>query len=139
MTTDITNVQIRNFKEFWDETGCLTPIEFGDLPFPPARIFCVTDVPKGCLRGDHAHYVTRQLVICVKGLIEVNLFNGEVHRSLVLEERCGVLIDAMVWDSQRFLQDGSVLLALCSTPYNKDDYIIDKEQFMQLSKKQRDT
>jgi dTDP-4-dehydrorhamnose 3,5-epimerase-like enzyme len=127
------NEEVRNFDAFLDEQGSLVPIEFKVLPFVPVRIFWVMDVPKGIIRGNHAHFVTRQLIICVKGLIEVNLYNGVETKVLTIKEHEGVYIKNFVWDSQKFVEEGSILLVFCSTPYTPGDYITDMDAFKRLA------
>ena len=41
----------------------------------------------------------------------------------------------MVWDSQEFLTYDSILLAMASTHYNKQDYIEDFSHFLSLIRK----
>jgi hypothetical protein len=52
----------------------------------------------------------------------------------VLEENDTVFIDKMTWDSQVFLTGNDVLLSICSTEYNIDDYIDDFDFFLKLNK-----
>ena len=40
----------------------------------------------------------------------------------------------MIWDSQIFLTGNDVLLSICSTEYNKKDYIEDFDLFLDLTK-----
>jgi len=65
---------LRIFED--DRGGSLIPFEFKDLPFIPKRIFTVVGVPKDSIRGDHAHYETQQILICIKGEILVSLDYG---------------------------------------------------------------
>jgi dTDP-4-dehydrorhamnose 3,5-epimerase-like enzyme len=113
-----------------DQDGVLVPIEFKDLPFEPRRVFYVTDVPKGVSRGHHAHYETKQLLVCIQGRIEVTLHDGKSAKTTILRKNESVMIDTMVWDSQRFLTGEEVMLVICSTPYDKADYIEDFEVFL---------
>jgi hypothetical protein len=41
-----------------------------------------------------------------------------------------ILVERMIWDSQVFETDSDVLLSICSTSYNKSDYIEDFEEFL---------
>lgn len=129
MILDSTNIQIENLPYFKDSKGILTPLEFKTLPFSPKRIFWTTDVPKGETRGNHAHYKTQQYVICICGEIEVTLYNGVIEKKVTIKENEGVFIDKLIWDAQSYLTGKDVLLVLCSTEYNKEDYIFSKEEF----------
>ena len=124
----------RDWPIFKDDDGTLVPIEFSKLPFEPRRIFYVCDVPRGEERGMHAHHETQQILTCVQGKILVKLHNGNKLSEVVLEENDSVHIDKMIWDSQVFLTGRDVLLSICSTEYNLDDYIDDFDKFLELSK-----
>ena len=53
---------------FRDLRGGLTPLEFKNgLPFRPARIFMVYEVPSQHVRGEHAHKKCQQYLIAVHG------------------------------------------------------------------------
>lgn len=115
--------------------GSLIPIELNQFPFTPKRIFLVKDVPVGVVRGEHSHYETQQLLICLRGKIKVNLHDGKSLTSSVLKENDTVFVDKMVWDSQEFLTYDSMLLVIASTHYDKQDYIEDFSYFLNLTKK----
>jgi len=42
------------------------------------------------------------------------------------------LVNNMIWDYQKFMTGDDVLLVLCSTPFDKTDYIDDKEKFTKI-------
>lgn len=125
-------MNINKHKTFESEVGCLLPIEFFDLEIEPRRIFIVKDVPVGVCRGDHAHYENIQILYCIKGKIEVVLFDGVEEEIGLLNENEYVLVDKLIWDSQKFVEENSVLLVISSTSYDKDDYIFDKEEFIKI-------
>lgn len=116
-------------KKIEDPDGSLIPIEFKDLPFIPKRIFIVSNVPKNAERGQHAHFKTQQILICLKGEILVKLYNGKHLNEIHLMEKQGVFVDKMIWDSQVFLTGDDILLSICSTNYDKKDYIESIEEF----------
>ena len=119
----------KKLATFTDERGgFLVPIEFKELPFVPKRLFYVTDVPRGHRRGEHAHFETEQLLICVKGKIGVQLSDGSDTGYTVLSKHEYVHISNLIWDAQDFLTGGDVLLVLCSTNYDADDYISTMEE-----------
>lgn len=113
--------------------GYLIPIEFDKLTFIPQRVFAVSDVPKGHIRGEHAHYITEQLLLCVKGLITVYLDYGTHQTEDILSAGDSIYIPSMVWDSQKFLTGNDYMLVLASTNYDLNDYILDKTQFYRLT------
>jgi len=122
-------------QEINDSRGCLVPIEFNKLDFIPKRLFIVNDVPKGVTRGEHAHYKTKQLLVCLKGEIDVITFDGTLTSTKTLYPFDYFFIDSMIWDSQKFLTGNDILMVLCSTKYDKNDYINDIDQFKELVNK----
>ena len=116
-------------RQFVEDNGTLVPIDFSELTFVPRRVFYVTGVPAGDKRGQHAHYETQQLLICVKGKILVHLYDGYKTETIVMEENESVFVDRMIWDSQTYETGEDIMLSLCSTEYDKADYIEDIKEF----------
>ncbi|MEX0828282.1 MAG: WxcM-like domain-containing protein, partial [Haliea sp.] len=54
-----------------DERGSLLPLDWESLPFEPRRIFTVSCVPAGTVRGGHGHRTCAQLLVAIAGEIEV--------------------------------------------------------------------
>tara|TARA_R100000008_G_C3557749_1_gene154225 strand:+ start:572 stop:979 length:408 start_codon:yes stop_codon:yes gene_type:complete len=119
-----------NLKIIKDDDGTLVPIELSDLPFEPRRIFYVSGVPKGEERGNHAHFETQQILVCLQGSILVKLHDGTDLKEYRLKPNQAILVEKMIWDSQVFETDNDVLLAICSTNYDKSDYIEDFSDFI---------
>jgi dTDP-4-dehydrorhamnose 3,5-epimerase-like enzyme len=118
---------------FKDSRGSLIPIELNKIPFNPKRIFIVQNVPINTIRGNHAHYTTIQYLFCISGLIEVILNDGNIEKTFKIKEGEGVLIDNLIWDSQKFLTENSSILVLCSTEYDINDYIFDFNEFKKIT------
>ena len=113
----------QSLENFSDDRGDLHPLDFDRLPFFPKRLFVVSNVPKGETRGGHAHFKTRQFLICLEGEIEVILDDGKTKSSITLTPTEGVYVPELVWDSQVFKTDKDILLVLASTHYDRSDYI----------------
>jgi len=113
----------QSLENFSDNRGDLRPLDFDRLPFLPKRLFIVSNVPKGETRGCHAHFKTRQFLICLKGEVEAILDDGKTKSSITLTPAEGVYVPELVWDSQIFKTDNDILLVLASTHYDKSDYI----------------
>lgn len=117
-----------------NKPGWLAPLDFAELPFPPARQFVVS-VDGGGTRGCHAHRESRQLLQCVAGHISVDLDDGT--RKATVELVPGgpaLLLDALVWSVQNYEGPHAVLLALCSDRFNENGYVRDYDEFLDLVK-----
>jgi len=125
---------LERFAEFSDLRGRLTAgdVPSEGIPFTPQRWFLVYDVPSREVRGEHAHRVCHQFLICVSGQVSVAVDDGE-HRSEVLldEPNLGLYVPPRVWASQFRYDSAAVLLVLASHPYDPADYIREYETFLQ--------
>lgn len=130
-------MKIINHKIFSDDRGILLPIEFYNIQFTPKRIFIVNNVPIGFIRGCHAHYDTIQYILCLNGSIDVILHNGKTEEIYHLYKNQSILVPKLIWDSQKFLEENSEILVLCSTEYNISDYIFDFNEFIKIKNIQK--
>ncbi len=126
----ISNVD--NIKIFGDKRGVLIPVEFYSVGFAPKRVFIVNNVPNNGIRGGHAHYKTKQYLICINGVVEVHLDDGKTKQVERLSKNQGIMIPEMVWDHQRFITSDSSIMVLCSTEYDVGDYILDYNKFIKF-------
>jgi dTDP-4-dehydrorhamnose 3,5-epimerase-like enzyme len=129
--------QVNKLNIFSDFRGDLIPIDFIDLPFTPKRVFTVNNVPKNSIRGNHSHFETVQILICVSGIIEVILHDGFLEKSTVLQKGESIIVNNLIWDSQKFLSQDSTLLVICSTEYDKNDYIDDFYKFLKIKSEKK--
>ncbi len=114
-----------------DLRGSLSVGEFGEhFPFTPRRYFLVFDVPSEDLRGEHAHHVCHQLLICVHGSCRALVDDGTARREILLDRPdIGLYMPPMIWGTQyRYTQD-AVVLVLASHPYDAADYIRTYDEF----------
>ncbi len=107
-----------------DTRGRLTPLDFGALPFVPQRLFTVTDVPPGGIRGQHGHRSSRQLLVCLQGEIAVEMRHHDATAATVLHAGGpALLLEPGVWCSQAYRDRQTLLLVLASEPYDPASYI----------------
>lgn len=130
----LNDVKTFRFRKFVEDDGNLVPIEGGgDIPFDIKRIFYVYGVHDQDDRGKHAHYKTKQILICLQGEVEVTVDDGYMRKIIILNKKNqAVLIPEMIWDEQRYMTEDTILLVLCNTHYNENDYINDFEEFKKL-------
>jgi UDP-2-acetamido-3-amino-2,3-dideoxy-glucuronate N-acetyltransferase len=130
---DVRGVRLERFAEYSDLRGSLTVGDLPDdaIPFAPRRWFLVYDVPNQEVRGEHAHRVCHQFLICVSGSMTVAVDDGERRTEVTLDSpTLGLYVPPLVWASQFHYGPDSVLLVLASHPYDASDYIRDYELFL---------
>jgi UDP-2-acetamido-3-amino-2,3-dideoxy-glucuronate N-acetyltransferase len=132
-TLGVEGVHVQRFSEFSDLRGKLTAGEMPSegIPFAPQRWFLVYGVPSREVRGEHAHRVCHQFLICVSGRVSVAVDDGTRRGEVLLDEpNVGVYVPPRVWASEYRYEDDAVLLVLASHPYDADDYIRDYDTFL---------
>ena len=102
-----------------------------ELPFVPARIFQVFDVPDGEMRGDHAHRRSHQFIMALTGSVVVVVDDGTQRCSVVLDEpHLGLHVPPLTWSIQMEFSPTSRVLVLASEPYDRAEYIDDYAEFL---------
>ena len=125
VVTQVAGVTLHRMPRVVDIRGSLTVGEFDrSIPFPVKRYFMVFDVPSMETRGEHAHRVCHQFLICVRGSCSVVADDG-AHRQEFLLDRpdVGVHLPPMVWGIQYKYSADAVLLVYASHYYDSGDYI----------------
>jgi UDP-2-acetamido-3-amino-2,3-dideoxy-glucuronate N-acetyltransferase len=114
--------------------GSLSAATVGhELPFVPARLFVVYDVPTGEPRGGHAHRECHQFLVVVHGSLTVDWHDGSQWSDAVLDSpTVGLHIPPGVWGVQRAHSPGAVLVVLASHQYDRADYVSDFDEFCAL-------
>ena len=111
--------------------GKLMFLEFESLPFVPKRMFIVDEVPEGTRRGNHAHYECQQILVCMKGRLEIQLDNGKEKATAILYSGDALFHDKLEWATLAYF-DNAKLLSVCSSGYDPNDYITDYQKFMEI-------
>ncbi len=108
---------------FNSESGDLTVFE---KIFPTAikRVFFISDVPFGAVRGGHRHHKTWQALVCLKGRCRVFVDNGkdEAFYQLNASHKCLVL-EPEDWHLMDHFSEDALLLVIANETYDKSDYI----------------
>lgn len=136
--TAVQGVTVHRFPMIPDIRGSLTVGEFEQhIPFAPKRYFMVFDVPSKETRGEHAHRVCHQFLICVRGSCAVLADDG-VNRTEVLLDSIGkgVYLPPMIWGVQYKYSEDAVLVAFTSHHYDPEDYIRNYSDFLAAVKQQ---
>jgi hypothetical protein len=102
-----------------EKPGYLVPIEDTDVGFPIRRVFYISGLPDGGLRGYHGHReTTTQCLICLTGRVDVDV-GGEVIPLATDTQALVVPPDNYIVLT---FSPGALLLVLCST-LHKDDIV----------------
>ncbi|OFZ82146.1 MAG: hypothetical protein A2583_07475 [Bdellovibrionales bacterium RIFOXYD1_FULL_53_11] len=120
------------FPSFREENGELVPYEaFSVVPHAISRVFYVSDVPAGDMRGHHAHKQCSQTLVCLSGKSRIIVDDGIGRREFVLQKKSeGLYIPPGLWAEQHYLEAGTSLLVFCDRPYEPDDYIREYDRFV---------
>ena len=125
-------VNLVNLDILGDERGSLIALESlsKKVPFDIKRVYYIFGTKPGVVRGKHAHYKLKQLLICVSGSVDILLDDGKNKDTIRLDSPDkGLYINDFIWrEMQNFSQD-AVLLVLASEHYKEEDYIRDYERF----------
>ena len=132
--TTLENVKFFNTRTMVEPDGNLVPIESNqDVPFSIKRVFYVYGVKNQNDRGKHAHYKTKQVLICLNGKVEVLIHDGIKKQKYLLESpQQALYIPEMIWDEQVYLTEDTVLLVLSNMKYLPEDYIHNFEEFKKM-------
>lgn len=133
----VPGVHIYQMPVIEDMRGTLSFGEYGQyLPFVPQRYFLVYDVKSKEIRGEHAHRVLHQFLVCVRGACSLVVDDGSVREEIVLDSPSkGVHIPPMIWGIQYKFTPDAVLMVLASDRYDANDYIRDYDEFLALVNK----
>ncbi|MFN6947039.1 MAG: sugar 3,4-ketoisomerase [Cytophagaceae bacterium] len=130
----MTQPSLISFKKIGDsDSGFISVAQFEEqVPFDIKRIFWIYDSPEALIRGNHAHRTGKQVIIPLKGEIEVSLENsgGETNVFVLKDPNTGLLVPEMHWLKIKMEKD-SVLLCISSMPYDEKNYMREKKEFFQ--------
>ena len=125
------SVQLIQFPFFKEDNGELSVFEQNPeaIPFQIKRIFNVR-ADKGSVRGQHAHRLCSQMLICSNGSIEVFCDDSSNQEVFLLDNpNFGLLVPPGVWAEQRYVVNNTTMTVICDRLYEAEDYISDYELF----------
>ena len=114
-----------------DPRGNLSIIEqIKQIPFEIKRVYWIYDVPGGKDRGAHAYKENEEFIVALSGSFDVELDDGRNKQTFSLNRSYfGVYVPKGMWRTMKNFSTNSLSLVLSSTEYDKDDYIMDYEEF----------
>lgn len=122
-----------------DDRGWATfAAEIKDVPFNIRRVYYVYRVPRGKIRGAHAHIKEKQVVVAVSGSLEVRLDDGRRKKNVRLDDPSrGLYIPPMIWrEFHDFSRDG-ILLVIVDAFLDQKEYIRDYGDFRRMASRGR--
>jgi dTDP-4-dehydrorhamnose 3,5-epimerase-like enzyme len=129
--TPVTGVTLHHFPLIPDLRGNLTVGEFDrQVPFKPLRYFMVFGVPNREIRGEHAHHLCEQFLICVRGSCSVVADDGENKIEVMLDgPDQGLYLPPLTWGVQYKYSADAMLMVFASHYYDAADYIREYDEF----------
>lgn len=128
---NISDAKILNLPKIADPRGNLSIIEqLKQIPFEIKRTYWIYDVPGGCNRGGHAYKENQEFIVALSGSFDVVLDDGKESKTFSLNRSyMGLYVPKGMWRTMTNFSTNSLALVLSSTEYDKDDYVMDYEQF----------
>ena len=94
------------------------------------RVFTVTDVPAGGVRGDHAHRDCTQVVVCLRGAVQIVIDDGNNAVDIRLSgSEEALFIPPGLWNHLTFDGPDTVVAVFCDQPYKESDYLRDRAEY----------
>lgn len=119
--------RIIDLPKIGDKRGNLSLVEeFKQIPFKIERTYWIYDVPGGEKRGGHAYYENTEFIVALCKKQKVFSLNRSYY---------GLLVPKGWWRQMENFSTNALALVLASTPYTKEDYIYDYEEFKRNAEK----
>jgi len=136
MRNTVYECSVIELPKIGDRNGSITPVNNSiEVPFDVNRVFYLYDIPGGESRGAHAHKVCNQFLIAATGSFEVELFDGKVRRTVLLNRpNIGLHIPPGIWASEVNFSSSSICLVLASHPFDESDYIRNIDEYLAFEK-----
>ena len=130
---NIYDAKILGLPRIEDPRGNLSIIEqLKQIPFEIKRVYWIYDVPSGMDRGAHAYKENQEFIVALSGSFDVELDDGKSRQIFSLNRSYfGVYVPKGMWRTMKNFSTNSLALILSSTQYDKEDYIMDYEEFKQ--------
>lgn len=105
------------------DMGNLTVIE-NLIPGNIRRVYFISEVPEGSIRGGHRHHKTWQALVCIKGSCRVYVDDGQTKEYFDLNDpTCCLLLAPADWHQMMDFTEDAVLLVMANELYDINDYI----------------
>ena len=119
-----------------DSRGTITVGEVDkEIRFNPKRIFFVRPQSDEQVRGGHAHRISWQMLIVVKGTCVVTLDDGKNRQDTILKSsKIALTIPPGLWSSQVYKTKDTLIMVASDMVFDESDYIRDYQSFKDFRK-----
>ena len=119
-----------------DSRGTITVGEVDkEIRFNPKRIFFVRPQSDEQVRGGHAHRISWQMLIVLKGTCVVTLDDGENRQDTILKSsKIALTIPPGLWSSQVYKTKDTLIMVASDMVFDESDYIRDYQSFKDFRK-----
>ena len=130
--------QIIHLPKIGDKRGNLSLVEeFKQIPFKIERTYWIYDVPGGEKRGGHAYRENQEFIVALSGSFDIVLDDGKEKKLYSLNRSYyGLYVPKGWWRQMENFSTNALALVLASTPYTKEDYIYDYQEFKRNAEEQ---
>lgn len=128
-------LKIIDFPKIQDPRGNLTFLQHpNQIPFEIKRTFWTYDVPGGEMRGGHAYFDQKEIIVALSGSFDVVITNanGSVEKFSLNRSYYGLYLPAKTWRHIENFSTNSLALHVSSDFFSKEDYIRDFKEFKNL-------
>ena len=128
--------KIVDFPKIQDPRGNLTFLQHpNQIPFEIKRTFWTYDVPGGEIRGGHAYYEQKEIIVALSGSFDIVVTNanGSLEKFSLNRSYYGLYLPAKTWRHIENFSTNALALHISSKAFSTEDYIRDFENFKKVS------
>lgn len=125
-----------NYNSYSEKSGTLIPF-YSNKSFPKKfkiKRFFILYGKKNLPRADHAHKKTTQIIIPLRGKMNVTIFYNNKKKVVELNaaKKKALYIPPYHWIKIKFKDNADSLLTLCDYKYQKKEYILNFDLFKKI-------
>ncbi len=127
--------QLIQLPKIQDVRGNLTFLQNPQqVPFEVRRVFWLYDVPGGGIRGGHAYYRQKEIIIALSGSFDVVVTypNGTKEKFSLNRSYYGLYLPPKTWSHVENFSTNALSLHISSEHFSHEDYLRDFEEFKLL-------